>query len=343
METDQRPPLHGSSKNFLKVLADPQDASVDVIAVYGLSPLDDESHAEDTWTSDGKLWLHDFLPKRMPRARICLYRYNSNMAFKTGANGVREQGENLLNCLEQIRVDNPRRPLVFICHSLGGLVVKRAMVHAKADETYKRICNASFGDIVAEVARHVLRNAGNTFLATLKSNSHYLNMITDDFRQMLEDFQIISFYETRPLGHFGFVVDHRSALLGLSGTRERQIPVHADHIGICKFSNEEDESYRLVENNIAQMIKNATSSGRHRHWNEEGEACPEVGNTSRVIGVENRINQFGHRNRCEVDGTGNIITQDSMGTTGSLLFGLELLWDRWMGWWSNQERESAEN
>ncbi len=42
-------------------------------------------------------------------------------------------------------------------------------------------------------------------MAALKSNSPFLNTITDDFRQMLEDFQIISFYETRPLGSFGVV------------------------------------------------------------------------------------------------------------------------------------------
>ncbi|KAI1355896.1 hypothetical protein F5Y01DRAFT_268006 [Xylaria sp. FL0043] len=365
METDQRPPVNGSSKNFLRILADPPDASVDIIAVHGLNPLNNQSHAEDTWTSDGKLWLGDFLPKRVPRARICLFGYNSNVAFETAAAGVREQGESLLNHLEQIRVDNTRRPLIFICHSLGGLVAKRAMVHAKADETYKRIWestfglvffatphrggnHAGFGDIVAEVARHVLRNPGNTFLATLKSNSHYLSTITDDFRQMLEDFQIISFYETRPLGHFGLVVDQRSALLGLPGTRERQIPVDADHRGICKFPSEEDERYKLVEDNIAQMIKNATSPGWHRRSRGEEAAGLEVGNTSRVsgesntitqaghtnqsvtIGIENRTNQFGQRNKCEVDGASNTTTQVSMEATGILLLGLKLLLDRWM-------------
>lgn len=42
-------------------------------------------------------------------------------------------------------------------------------------------------------------------MAALSKNSTFLSTITDDFRQMLEDFQIISFYETRRLAPFGIV------------------------------------------------------------------------------------------------------------------------------------------
>ncbi|KAF2967266.1 hypothetical protein GQX73_g6325 [Xylaria multiplex] len=333
-------------KNFLKIFVDPPDANVDVVAVHGLNPLNNSSHAVDTWASEGKLWLSDFLPKRVPRARICLFGYNSNIAFGTGSAG-----------------DNPNRPLIFICHSLGGLIIKRAMVHAKADDMYNQIWkstfglvffatpqqggnHAGFGDIVAGIVRSISRNPGNTFMATLKSNSTVLNTITDDFRQMLEDFQILSFYETRPLGSFGIVVDHKSALLGLPGTRERQIAVDADHRGICKFASEDDPRYKLVEDNIAQMIMNATSSGLKGRLSGEV-ACVEVANISHIsgesntitqaghsnqsvtIGAENRTNQFGQRNRCEVEGTSNTTTQFSMEPAGIFLLGLKLLLDKW--------------
>ncbi|KAI1127791.1 hypothetical protein F5Y10DRAFT_277891 [Nemania abortiva] len=352
----------GSGENFLKILVDPPDANIDIIAVHGLNPFNKQSHAEATWTSEGKLWLSDFLPSRVPQARIGLFGYNSNVAFESSTAGVREQGENILNHLEQIRVNDPRRPLIFICHSLGGLVVKRALVHAKADATYKRIWEstfglvffatpqqggncAGFGDIVAGIARCVSRNPGNTFMAALKSNSPVLSTITDDFRQMLEDFQIISFYETRPLGSFGIIVDHKSALLGLAGTRERQIPVDADHRDICKFASNEDPRYRLVEDNIAQMIINATSPTLHRQTS--GEVCLEgniiyingrsntitqAGGTNQSIinGNRNRTGQFGNKNRCEVDGMSNTTTQVSMDATSVLLMGLRLVLDRWI-------------
>jgi hypothetical protein len=67
--------------------------------VHGLNPTNTEFHAEATWTSAGKLWLKDFLPDHLPNARVLLFGYNSNVAFKTSNAGVREQADNLLNWL----------------------------------------------------------------------------------------------------------------------------------------------------------------------------------------------------------------------------------------------------
>ena len=118
------------------------------MAVHGLNPLDKQRHAEATWTAGDKLWLRDFLPARVRGARIFLFGYNSNVAFQTASSGVREQAENLLNQLEKFRIvcvprlyrfphayrdlqEDPHRPLIFICHSLGGILVKRVSGRAE--------------------------------------------------------------------------------------------------------------------------------------------------------------------------------------------------------------------
>lgn len=95
-----------------------------IVAVHGLNPKDKTFHAEDTWSCEGKLWLRDFLPDKLPRARILLFGYNSNVGFESSAAGVREQALNLLNRLWLLRQGNHVRPLLFIAHSLGGIVVK---------------------------------------------------------------------------------------------------------------------------------------------------------------------------------------------------------------------------
>jgi hypothetical protein len=100
------------------------------IVVHGLNPTNTKFHAYETWTSTGgNLWLKDFLPTSLPtvRARVLLFGYNANVAFKTSTAGVREQANNLLNRLYLIREGNDasQRPIVFICHSLGGIVVKQ--------------------------------------------------------------------------------------------------------------------------------------------------------------------------------------------------------------------------
>lgn len=72
------------------------------------------------------MWLSDFLPDRLPNARILLFGYNSNVAIETSAAGVNEQAVNLLDRFNAHRKHtSPQRPIIFIAHSLGGIVVKR--------------------------------------------------------------------------------------------------------------------------------------------------------------------------------------------------------------------------
>jgi hypothetical protein len=90
-----------------------------------LNPKNTDDHARRTWTSaNNKLWLRDFLPSQLPRARILIFGYNSNVAFQTSAAGLSEHAENLLNLLHLERKGARERPLIFICHSLGGIIVK---------------------------------------------------------------------------------------------------------------------------------------------------------------------------------------------------------------------------
>lgn len=59
----------------------------------------------DTWTApNGKMWLKDFLPIQLPKARIMLFGYNSQVAFNASVNGIDEHAQNLLNRLSQKRV-----------------------------------------------------------------------------------------------------------------------------------------------------------------------------------------------------------------------------------------------
>ncbi|KAI9774757.1 MAG: hypothetical protein M1839_001624 [Geoglossum umbratile] len=285
-------------RNFLRELHSPKNAEIEsvnacycpvdsaffsetnlvfqsIVAVHGLNPTNKDCHAEMTWTAfNQNMWLKDFLPKKLPTARILLFGYNSNVAFQTSIAGVREQAENLLNRLNGKRRDAMDRPILFICHSLGGLVVKRALVTAKAAERYSSIKNATYGivffgtphqggnlaslgNIAASIARLCLRNPPNSFMEALEKDSLFADELAQDFREQLEDYYVLSFYETLPFKKLGLIVDKRSATFGLPLSRETQIALDANHSDICKFEAIDSDDYEQVEDNIVELARRA--------------------------------------------------------------------------------------
>jgi hypothetical protein len=101
--------------------------AVDVVAIHGLN-----GHFLDTWTTTNAagqkvVWLKDLLPKQLPDARIISYGYNSALQFSKSVAGIGTFAEQLLEDLRSWRVTQAERdrPIVFICHSLGGIVVKQ--------------------------------------------------------------------------------------------------------------------------------------------------------------------------------------------------------------------------
>ncbi|RPB10256.1 hypothetical protein P167DRAFT_270022 [Morchella conica CCBAS932] len=54
---------------------------------------------------------------------------------------------------------------------------------------------------------------------------------------------------------FQCVVDADSAKLGLAGSREHQLPIDADHSGICQFESAEDDRYEPVGGGIGELVE----------------------------------------------------------------------------------------
>lgn len=58
------------------------------------------------------------------------------------------------------------------------------------------------------------------------------------------------------------IVDKASATLNLPGAKEKQIAMHADHSGICKFEYAEDPQCELVLYSISNEVDRALTESQ---------------------------------------------------------------------------------
>ncbi|CCA76343.1 related to kinesin light chain, partial [Serendipita indica DSM 11827] len=102
------------------------DPVVDIVAIHGL-----DGHREKTWvTKDGILWLRDFLRLDLPNARILSYGYDADTQSRecVSTQTMRRHAEGLAQALSRQRLGAPRRPIIFVAHNLGGIILKWALV-----------------------------------------------------------------------------------------------------------------------------------------------------------------------------------------------------------------------
>ncbi|KAJ9157629.1 hypothetical protein NKR23_g352 [Pleurostoma richardsiae] len=271
------------SRNFLEVVVPGADAQLDVVAVHGLNPFDSGSNAFSTWTAtkdkEERNWLiHEaFLPKLVPTARIMMFSYNSNAVFSASSGTVNDHARNLLEQLRQKRrKEDPNRPIIFICHSLGGLLVKRAIVMAYNTDLYKPIYtstkgviffatphgggnNVQVGNIAVSIFRTLINSNDNSYMESLKKNSLCSQGNRSDFIQRAKDFQFISVIETRKTKGVT-VVSREDSILGLADDKETKITVDADHSDACKFWDPDGRAFSMVKDAIEEMAENAIAS-----------------------------------------------------------------------------------
>ena len=162
-------------------------------------------------------------------------------------------------------------PLVFLGHSLGGIVIKQSLFQAAIEPRYNSISEstvgivflgtphrgsqkAAYGKVLANLATMVLNKPSARLVDALQVNSDALMQLTDNFRFQLPNYHVYSFYEMKPMKIFSnLVVEKHSALLNIDG--EEQIPVDANHEEMCKFMRREDEVYEKLFRRIRRMIK----------------------------------------------------------------------------------------
>jgi hypothetical protein len=169
-----------------------------------------------------------------------------------------------------------QRPIAFVCHSLGGLLIKQALRNAKDSprpqwqaivEHTKLIVFLSTPHSGADLASwmqylnkclgQLLRT--NVSVDELEAHHPRLRELNTWYRDHVEALGITTFvyYEKLPTAGMR-VVDDTTANPGIPGVRP--IGVDEDHRSICKPTSKDHRIYRRVKGLIEQTVMSATEA-----------------------------------------------------------------------------------
>lgn len=131
------------------------DAVVDIVLVHGLN-----GDPRKTWTArNGTFWPTDLLPKALKgaQANVLVYGYNADVYCGKNDNSasdnfIHQHAQTLVASLTLYRKSEGtfNNPIIWVCHSLGGILVKRALLYsndlrAAHHEDYRSLFVSTYG------------------------------------------------------------------------------------------------------------------------------------------------------------------------------------------------------
>ncbi|KAL8697637.1 MAG: hypothetical protein Q9224_002209 [Gallowayella concinna] len=270
----------------LNVLYEPNDCPpvVDIILVHGLGGT-----SQKTWSRNRDIelcWPRQWLPVEpgFEQARILSFGYNAHFASSGRENilNIADFAKDLLFGMkyglntESEELEVGKVPIIFVAHSMGGLVVKKAFILGQNDDQYKGTITSARailflstphrGTNLAELLNRILavsvfNHSAKQYIAELKQNSSALQDINEQFRHIASNLNIFSFYETQQTAvgpRKMMVLEKDSSILGYPN--EVSKPLEADHHNVCKYSSQQDPNYVSVRNALKSLLRNLATA-----------------------------------------------------------------------------------
>ncbi|KAI0854709.1 hypothetical protein F4860DRAFT_95665 [Xylaria cubensis] len=226
-------------------------------------------------------WPHDYLLDDVPEAEVWTYGYNADVIgglFQANnQNSVSQHGRDLAVKLER-EVDN-QLPIVFIAHSLGGIIVKDAIRRSEPCQSRTKLIiflgtphrgssYAGWGAIASNLVSLTFQDSNKGIVQSLEVNSEALDNIQEEFLRIAHKagIKVHSFQEARAIsgvkGLHGKVVDDYSSKVGLPPAFETVESIDANHMQIARCRNKADPQYRDVVGVLKHFIRSGKLSGQ---------------------------------------------------------------------------------
>ncbi|EPS39100.1 hypothetical protein H072_7107 [Dactylellina haptotyla CBS 200.50] len=254
----------------------------DIIILHGLNggPAKSFRHPEG-----GNIWFADFLPVDIvdvdswTNARIWTYGYEADKAFGAANSSALDFARSLLYQVDRIREGNEKFKIIWVCHSLGGIVAKTALVEAQIIPQYQPILTQTAGVIflgtphtgsaVMTVADIGAKIAGVMLPDTIVSkNRKLINCVRKDSGRLFEtagrfanicgDMKIFNMYEA-PSVTGSRTVERDSAVMNLGKIETQFMLDGTNHRTMCIYKDRMDQNYLSVLDAIKKLTRSTST------------------------------------------------------------------------------------
>lgn len=257
-------------------------SDIDIILVPGIG-----TSSAETWPFTSSAWLRETLPHEFCRARVLAFEYSSLLDDSFSWEELLMQGYQLLQELANARStldsgEDNVRPILCVCHSLGGVILKQALCIASEQlHHYEFLVNA-VAVIVFLSTPHSALDKENTFghfmnvlkAATRKSikipntrierESSILQGLTNRFEGIFFRTPVLSVYETIDTKISDRIFRSRMQKLVDESTCKTNAPMEKvlgldlNHMQMCHFNQSKSPGASQLNSFIADALKNAT-------------------------------------------------------------------------------------
>ncbi|GAP88017.1 putative alpha beta-hydrolase [Rosellinia necatrix] len=262
----------------------PGEEGVDIVFVHGLF-----GSRLSSYTKGGVCWIRDLLGQDIPNARIISWGWSSTLSSGDTFAG---QAESLLGDISRART-HTRRPIIFVGHGLGGLLIKEALViaalsriygaHAELGNVYPRTIGCIFlgtphtrsgkrslGDCVAATAVLAPSMPASSLLRGLRESNQLLETQHSTFLLVSRDIKVICIREKLPTtlaASIDTIQDANGVELG-KGTMQTMVPkdsvaydnfnvtkdeLPTNHLDLCRYKSRDDAGYQQLISHIRKI------------------------------------------------------------------------------------------
>ncbi|CAN8101834.1 unnamed protein product [Discula destructiva] len=233
--------------------------------------------------SSRHMWLRDWLGNDLAEsgcpARIFTYGYRAPVVASSNNASYHDYGENLLASLVDIRQGRQPAPLILIGHSLGGILIKQALMlaHRSANSAKRDIFESCVGLFMFGVPNLGLDNSALVTMTMGRQNEPFVRELGNDSLQLPEltrnfaaafvahNVKAFAIYErldshsvekkngrwSRAGPLIRMVTEHSACSLGVPA---ECVPSMTNHSNLVKFSSRDVGTYQVVLREMTKVV-----------------------------------------------------------------------------------------